>query len=109
MAHTTELNWGKPLSHIPPPSPVSQDAFCPNNCGLSTVMFDSTVTQYLNLLNFRPEKFFTPLDANNSALGVVIGPNYELSGNTGEQVSRNHLESWTWLPAYEPQTIQSIP
>ncbi len=32
IVHAVELNWGKPLYHKPPPSPISQDAVCQIVC-----------------------------------------------------------------------------
>ena len=55
VAHATELNWGKPVYHTPPASPMSHvlSAKC-----ASSAMFVYTVTQYLNLPHFRPETGF---------------------------------------------------
>ena len=35
--HTVELNWGEPLYHKPPPSPMYQDAYCQMLCLYSYV------------------------------------------------------------------------
>jgi len=81
------MNWGKHLIQMPPPFPMSRAAFCPINCPGSTAMFDSTVTQYSNLHNFRPEK------------GV-------------SDPLRQNVPTWEWsLPPYDDQgmSYQEIP
>jgi len=62
LTRITELDCGKPLNHIRSPSPLSEDAFC--QCCVSVSIFDVTVTQYLNIPHFRPEKegFWSPED-----------------------------------------------
>ena len=68
MVHTVELNWGKPLYHIPPPSPMSQDAVCRMLC-----LYIYAVTKYVNVLNFRPENSVSgPLRPKGPELEVVI-------------------------------------
>ena len=69
MVHTVELNWGKPYiiySHLPLYLRMLSAKLC-----VSTAMFGPTVTKYLNLLHFKPEKGVSgPLRSK--------GPDYEL-------------------------------
>ena len=67
-----ELVCRKPLNHIYLPSLLSKDAFC-QIWGVFMSISDVTVTQYLNIPNFRPEKGgFGPLRAKGPDLRVVI-------------------------------------
>ena len=67
MAHTVQLNWGKPLNHTLPSLPMSQDGFCQIVCHYSYV------TPFFNLLYFRPKNEVSgPLRPEAPELGVVI-------------------------------------
>ena len=72
VVHTMELNWGKSVNHTPAPSRCLRMLSTKQMC-VSTSIFGSTVTTYLNFLHFRPEKGVSgPLRPKGPELGMVI-------------------------------------
>ena len=71
MVHTVELNWGKLLYHTPPPSPISQDAFCQMVCLYTYVWSHSD--KIFEFTPFQARKGgFCPLRQKGPELGVVM-------------------------------------
>ena len=75
MVHTEELNWGKPLYHKPPPSPISPDAFCQIVCLYSYVWPHSD--KIFEFISFQARKGgLWPPEAKRPRVG---SGNYELA------------------------------